>query len=170
MNLLYKFFLTINATFWVVAIYGIKEEWSVCDLPSWLVSIALLLIPMVLSAVSIWLSRFLSKDNLETPEKLEEANISFLPIYLGYFFVGLSIDKAQHLLFIYLIILLFTVIQMQYYNPIYLLFGYRFYHIETEQGTKVFLIAKKSIRNAADAKFSNLRRINDTTYIAWEER
>ena len=171
MNLIYKIFLTINATSWVIVIYGIKEEWTMAFLPSWGFCIVLLFVPIVLSAISIPLTLLLGKDNLETCGELEEADSSFLPTYLGYFFMGLGIDKLQHLIFVYLIIFAFTfVAQIQYFNPMYLLFGYRFYHAETMRGTKVFLIVRKNLRKAMDAKFCNLRRINDITYIAWREK
>jgi hypothetical protein len=169
-NLVYKIFLTFNATSWVVVIYGIKDEWTIAPLPTWVFGIGLLLAPIILSAVSIPLTLLLDKDNLENCGNLEEASNSFLPTYLGYFFVGLGIEKFQHLTFIYFIILLFTyVAQTQYYNPIFLLFGYCFYNAETAEGAKVFLIVKKNMRRTNDTKFSNLRRINDTTYIAWGE-
>ena len=171
MNRIYKMFLTLNATSWVVVIYGIKEEWTIAPLPSWIFGGLLLLAPVLLSVASIFLTLLLSKDTLENCGTLEEANSSFLPIYLGYFFVGLGIAKLQHLAFIYLIILVFTyVAQTQYFNPIFLLFGYRFYNAETSEGTHVFLIARKNFRRADEARFSNLRRINDTTYIAWREK
>jgi hypothetical protein len=113
----------------------------------------------------------LGKDNLKTCSKLEEANGSFLSVYLGYFFVGLEIDKLQHMIIIYLIIFVFTYVsQKQYFNPMYLLFGYRYYYAETEQGTKVFLIVRKNLRKAKDAEFEHLRRINNTTYIAWRNK
>lgn len=171
MEKLYRIFLTINATSWVVVIYGIKEEWTIASIPSWVFGIVLLFAPILLSAVSIWLTLPLSKDTLENCSDLEEANNSFLPTYLGYFFVGLGIEKLQHLAFVYLMILVFTyVAQTQYFNPIFLLFGYRFYNAETSKGTKVFLIVKQDFRRASDASFRNLRRINNTTFIAWREK
>jgi hypothetical protein len=171
MNLLYNLLMAINATSWMVVIYGIKSDWTVGCLESWQFNIILLFIPIVLSAISVLLTLLRSKDNLKTCGDLEEANISFLPVYLGYFFVGLGIDKLQHLIFVYIIILVFTfVAQTQYYNPIYLLFGFRYYLAKTEKNTKIFLIVRKNLRKATDAKFENLRRINDTTYIAWGEK
>jgi len=171
MNQLYKMFLAINATSWVVVMYGIKEEWAISPIPSWIFGGLLLFVPILLSVISIVLTLLLGKDSLNDCGKLTEANSSFLPTYLAYFFVGLGIEQFQHLIFVYLIILIFTyVAQTQYFNPIFLLFGYRFYNAETSEGTKVFLIVKKNLRRANEVKFSNLRRINDTTYIAWREQ
>jgi len=170
MNFLYNTLLAINATSWVVVLYGIKEEWTITPLPVWLFGVFLLLGPILFSWISILLTRFLGKDSLDECADLEEANHSFLPTYLGYFFVGLEIEKFQHLVFVYLIILIFTcVAQTQYFNPIFLLFGYRFYHGKTKKGTKVFIIVKKKLRSADEVIFSNLRRINDTTYIVRRE-
>jgi hypothetical protein len=168
---LYKISLTINATLWVVVIYGIKEEWSVWNLPSWVLGLVLLILPVLLSGISILLTLPLGKDTLERCGELTEVNNSFLPTYLGYFFIGLGVEKLQHLAFVYAIILAFTyVTQTQYFNPIFLLFGYHFYDAESCSGTKVFLIVRERFRKASEAKFNNLRRINNTTYIAWRDK
>jgi hypothetical protein len=122
-----------------------------------------------LSLLFLWLKS--GNDNLATCKELEEADSSFLPVYLGYFFIGLSVDSLQHLIFVYVIIFSFTCLaQMKYFNPVYLLFGYRYYNIETIKGEKVFLIAKKGLRNAKDANFERLRRINNITYFAWRKQ
>ena len=171
MNHIYRLFLAINATSWVVVIYGIKEEWTIARLSSWGFGICLLFIPIILSIISVIMTLLLDKDNLSKCVKLEEVNNSFLPTYLGYFFVGLGIDKVQHLIFVYLIILVFTfVAQQQYFNPIFLLLGYRFYNSETSEGKSVFLIAREDYRGTQDVGFTNLRRINNTTYIAWRNK
>jgi len=171
MNTLFRAFLAINATSWVVVVYGIKEEWTITLLPSCVFSVILLLAPIFLSWISVWLTRFLSKDSLEDCAELEDANNSFLPTYLAYFFVGLGIEKVQHLIFIYSIILAFTyVAHVRYFNPIFLLFGYRFYNAKTKAGTKIFIISKTIFRNANEVQFSDLRRINDTTYISLSKK
>ena len=166
MNLVFRILLTVNATVWVIVVYCIKEELTILPITPFYFSITLLLIPVILSFVTIWLTMFLGKDNIKNCAKIEEADSSFLPVYLGYFFVGLSIDKIQPLVFVYLIIFIFTfVAQTQYFNPMYLLLGYRFYKIETTEGTRVFLITKKALRKSIGVEFSDLRRINDTTYL-----
>ena len=60
--------------------------------------------------------------------------------------------------------------QTQYFNPLYLLFGYHYYHVLTMQGTRVSVIVKgKVIRNKNEMFFERLKRINDTTYLALKE-
>ena len=121
---------------------------------------------LILSALSLFLAKKLGTDNLEKCLEIENANNSFIPTYLGYFFLGLSIDNWQLLVFIYLIIFVFTLIsQAQYFNPIYLLFGYNFYYVTTNQKTKIFLITKRKIRNVVCESFSYLKRVNDTTFL-----
>lgn len=171
MNKLYKIFLTINATSWVIVIYGIKEEWTIAHLPTWVFSILLLLAPIFMSGISVFLTLFLGKDFVENCDEVEEANSTFLPVYLCYFFVGLGIDKCHHLIFIYLIIFIFTyVAQASYFNPIFLLFGYHFYKVKTTTGTKIFLIVRENIRRVSEVNLFNLRRINNNTFISWRNR
>lgn len=168
LNVMFRFILTANATSWMVVIYGIKEQWSLWVLPDWGTGLALLLIPIVLSLVSIALSGSFGRDGMRSCQECVLTDHEFLPVYLGYFFVALSINNCMTLCFVYAIVFVFTFLtQTQYFNPIFLLFGYHFYHITTEQGTKAFLLAKgKVIRNAKDVEFTDLRRINDTTYIS----
>ena len=87
-----------------------------------------------------------------------------------YFFVSLSVSDNTTMLFLYGIVFVFTWLsQTQYFNPLYLLLGYHFYHVLTIQGTRVFVIVRgKVIRNKNDMSFERLKRINDTTYLAMQ--
>lgn len=111
---------------------------------------------------------YLGYEQLKGCRECVLADNDFLPMYLGYFFVALSISDCTTLCFIYVLVFVFTFLtQTQYFNPMFLLLGYHFYHVTTNQGTKIFLIAKgEIIRNVNDIKFTELRRINDTTYIS----
>lgn len=165
-NFLYKLLLTFNSTSWVVVIYGIKQKWTIGNCPYWIISIALLLIPIFTSLISILCFKRLSKDNVTMCSQVENTNNAFIPTYLGYFFVGLSIDNYQLLIFAYAVIFVFVLIgQGQYFNPIYLLFGYKFYNVLTSKGTRLFIITKRNIRSIKESEFPVLRRINQTTYV-----
>ena len=172
MNLLFKILLTINATSWMIILYAINEKCTFFSLPVWLFDILLFLIPVLLSLISIWFSKFLGKDNLSECIEFSLADNEFLPVYLGYFFLSLSVpnDNIKMMSVIYSIVFIFTFLsQTQYFNPIFLLFGYHYYHILTQNGTRIFVIHRgKVIRNKENLKFENLRRINDTTYIEKE--
>ena len=171
MNVIFKFLLTINATSWMLVVYAIKEKWTLCNIPNWIFGIILLILPILLSLFSIFLTRYLSSDTLNGCNDFTLADSEFLPVYLGYFFVSISVPDGTTMIFLYTIVSLFTFLsQTQYFNPVFLLFGYHYYHIITSQGTRVFVIAKgKVIRNKEYISFGNLRRINDTTYIVKKE-
>lgn len=165
-NFFYKLLLTFNSTSWVVVIYGIKQKWTIANFPYWIISIALLLIPIFTSFISILCFKGLSKDNVTLCSQIENTNNAFIPTYLGYFFVGLSIDNYQLLIFVYVIIFVFVLIgQGQYFNPIYLLFGYKFYNVLTSKGTRLFIITQRNIRSIKESEFPVLRRINQTAYV-----
>lgn len=166
MKFLYNLLLTFNSTSWVIVLYGVKQGWSLWNIPSWLFSLMLLAVPIITSILSLALANFFESDNMSSCNEVEYANSSFIPTYLGYFFVGLSLENITHLLIVYFIIFIFTQLsQTEYFNPIYLLFGYKFYHIKSAKGTKLFIITKRTIRNANQESFENLKRINETTFI-----
>lgn len=110
---------------------------------------------------------FLGTDSLTKCEEYSLADNEFLPTYLGYFFLSVGISEDTTMWIVYAIVFIFTFVsQTQYFNPIFLLFGYHYYHILTPKGTRVFVIAKgKVLRNKNEISFNNLRRLNDTTYI-----
>ena len=167
MRFIYKILLTINATLWMVAVYIIKCGKSVLGVP-YLVAVGLLLlIPIILSLITVWIAKLIKQEELVECQELGLADNEFLPTYLGYFFVSLSVENDITMIVMYIIVFIFTFLsQTKYFNPIFLLFGYHYYHILTPNGSMVFVIAHGSvIRNKEHINFKNLRRINDTTYI-----
>lgn len=168
MNIAYEVLLTFNATSWMGIIYAIKEHWTIGKLPSWAFGIVLLLFPVFLSWISIIITRFLgSESSIGNCKEFCLADGEFLPIYLGYFFVSVGVSDNLTMLIVYLIVFVFTFLsQTQYYNPMLLLFGYHYYHVVTENGTKIFVIKKgKVIRHIDNLTFRDLRRLNNTTFI-----
>lgn len=167
MKLLYKFLLTINATSWMAIIYAIKENWTIGKIPAWLFGSSLLIIPIFLSLFSLLLTKRLSKESLTECVEVSLADGEFLPVYLGYFFVSVGVAEDLTMLIVFIIVFVFTFIsQTQYFNPIFLLFGYHYYHILTKNGTKIFVIKRgKVARKATELSIENLYRINDTTFI-----
>lgn len=172
MNFLFRFLLTLNATLWMIVVYALKAEWTYQSVPAWGIALLILCIPILLSALSIRIASKLGSDSIHECSECSLADQEFLPVYLGYFFISLSVPDDITMLFLYIIVFVFTFIsQTQYFNPIFLLFGYHYYHVLTPQGTKVFIIARgKVIRNKNYLAFDNLRRINDTTYIVQKGR
>jgi hypothetical protein len=172
LDFVFRLMLTTGATFWMVIVFGIKEHWTLCIFPAEVIGIALMMVPIALSGIAFLMSRFFNRDSIQNCTDCVLADNDFLPVYLGYFFVALSINDSITLCFVYAIVFIFTFItQTQYFNPLFLLFGYHFYHVVTLQGTQVFLIVKgKVIRNVQDVKFTDMRRLNDTTYIVRKDK
>lgn len=167
MKFLFRNLLTVNATSWFVIIYAINKQKTFFGLSIWICGTIYLLVPVLLSLLSFFLFRFSGDDKLTECTEFSLADNEFLPVYLGYFFLAVSIDKIETMFFVYAIIYIFTILsQTQYFNPIFLLFGYHYYHVLTQKGTRVFVIAHgKVLRNKSDICFDKLKRINDTTFI-----
>ena len=167
-EVLFRLLLSISASGLLVAIFLIKEGISFLPEPYSLLSyLVYLLAPVGLARLWLWASRYLQKCGFESEiQEVELASHSFLPNYLGYFFVALSVPNLSTLLIVYAVILVFTHLsQALSFNPIFLLFGYQFYFITGADGTKVFLITRQKMKAYQDAEFDNLRRINDFTFI-----
>lgn len=101
------------------------------------------------------------------------ANDGYLPSYLGYFFVALSIPgkDIQTLSLVFGILFVFVFFSRTvYYNPLFLIFGYKFYYVTKENDMKVFIISRKDIHDIKGLVFTKLRRINDFTFIDEEKR
>lgn len=168
---LYKLWLSINSTFWMISVYGIKNGWTLSSCPIWLFDLCLVALPLISSFLSILAMKyFTSKESVDFAfDEIELADNNMLPIYLGYFFVSLGLDSLYNLLWVYGIVLVFVyVTSFQYFNPIYIVLGYHFYHVKTQYGTKVFFVKRgKVIRNPKDLEITNLYRLNDSTFIGW---
>lgn len=178
MNILFRLLLTINATFLLLIIYCVKNDITINEYlayknidfqPHSLFSFSIyMLIPLAFTWLSIFLSKYLPKNSFKKEEikSISHANNSFLPSYLGYFFVALSIDNTNTLIFIYTILFIFTFLsQALYFNPLFLIYGYDFYNIETKNGAGIFLISKESYKKPADVEIESASRINNYTFI-----
>ena len=126
-----------------------------------------IIIPLILTAVCIRLCDFFTGDSIEgNVMPVELVNDTYLPIYLGYFFIALSINELYILLVMFVVLLLLSVFSLSaYFNPLFSIYGYNIYKINKENGISVFVICKKKKSIDEYKKFTNLRRINDFTYI-----
>lgn len=87
---------------------------------------------LLLSIVSIYLIKSLSDDAIErdTLTNIEPANDAFLPTYLGYFFVALSVTSINMFMIVFGIIAIFIYYsRISYFNPLFFLLGYKFYYV-----------------------------------------
>ncbi|HBU8664185.1 TPA: hypothetical protein MDD69_001193 [Klebsiella oxytoca] len=180
-NILFRLLLTFNATSLLVIVFFVQKKFTLGyflqfypqvsflrDLHPFISYFLYFMIPVLLTALSIFLSRGLGSDDFKEGDvvSIEHANNSFLPSYLGYFFVALSISSWSALFFVYGILFIFTFLsQALYFNPLFLIFRYEFYNIQTKGGASIFLISKYKYKTPKQIVISRAFRINDYTFI-----
>ena len=178
MNVLFRLLLTFNATSLLLLIYLVQKGLTLAVLFPCNITVATwpnmasyslyFVVPILLTGLSILLSSRLGSDEFKQGEveSIEHANNSFLPSYLGYFFVALGISNAETLWFVYTVLFVFTYLsQALYFNPLFLLFGFEFYNIRTNNGTAIFLISKYKYKKPDEIQISKAYRINNYTFI-----
>lgn len=178
-NYLYRILLTFNSTSLIVVVYLVKERCTISDFnislftfPNYISYVIYVLIPIILTLISLYISKYLSKDSIDLGKvkQIEQANNAFLPSYLGYFFVALSVPYCDTLVFIFLILFVFTFLsQTLYFNPLFLIFGFQFYYLTTTNEIKIFIITRKELKDPKLTEFKELRRINNFTFIDLEK-
>lgn len=181
MNFLFRLLLTFNATSLLLLIYLVQKGLTLAKLfpgctkvvawPSMVSYLLYFCVPLLLTGLSIWISKYLGRDEFKKGEveSIEHANNSFLPSYLGYFFVALSISNEETLWFVYGVLFIFTFLsQALYFNPLFLLFGFEFYNIKTSNGTAIFLISRSKYKKPDEIDIAKAYRINNYTFIERE--
>lgn len=179
-NIIFRLLLTLNSTFLLVIIFLVQKGITLQRIflhipylkplpifPNYISYALYISIPLILTFISILLSSKLGEDGFKAGEvvSIEYANNSFLPSYLGYFFVALSVGNLETLVFVYVLLFIFTFLsQALYFNPLFLIFGYNFYNVTTAKGVVVFLISRKKFRNPKEI-IVNTHRINNYTFI-----
>lgn len=177
-NIVFRLLLTFNATSLLIIVFIVQKGYALnhffpdyaffMKVPNAVSHLIYVLAPMILTGLSIFLSRYLGKDEFrrDDVESIEHANNSFLPSYLGYFFVALSVANWETLMFVYALLFAFTFLsQALYFNPLFLVFGYEFYNIKTKNGTAVFLISRQRYKKPSEVDIPIARRINNYTFI-----
>lgn len=166
-KIIHKLFFTLISTIWIVIIYGIDQKWNFLNQSIFLTDVCLIAMPFILIAFWIIITKAgCSSDNVSNCENIDEVNNDFLANYLGYFFIGIGLDNCHTLVCIYIIVFIFTFAsQTQFFNPMLLLIGYKYYYITTDKGTKIMIISRQTYRNAKELQTENLKRLSDTAFI-----
>ena len=165
-HFLVKIFFGANSLSLLLVIYlVINSRWLLNDRTT--SCIVYLLTIFIGTFFCICISGLLSNDSIDGGIKsVELANDTFLPVYLSYFFVALSIKDLETIVLVFIILLLFTAFSSSiYFNPLYVFFGYNIYKIDKENGTSIYIICKKKKNIDKYFSFSNLKRINDHTFF-----
>lgn len=174
MRIVYKILLTINSTILILFLYIVKGEVFLFKNDK-IISISLYIVFIcIYTFLCLHFMKFLTCDSIEGGiTEISLANDAYMPSYLGYFFVALSIPDKDWITFwiVFLIINVFTFFSKSlYYNPLFLLFRYQFYYVSTEKQMKILIISKaKDIRGTDNLVFNNLRRISNFTFLDKEK-
>ncbi|WP_311843666.1 hypothetical protein [Lactococcus lactis] len=107
-------------------------------------------------------------DEMKQAKLVELADNNYIPTYLGYFFVSMSLDSFLGMILFYTVIVFFTYFSgIEYFNPIFLFVGYHIYKVESSQGVQCIIILKTKgiIRKSETLNNLELYRINNLTYI-----
>jgi hypothetical protein len=174
LNTIYRLLLAFNSTYMVIVVFLIQQRYIITKLnflSIYVSYILFILTPVLLTYLSFKVMKYLDNDEIKKVhiKEIELANNSFLPSYLGYFFVALGIVDVDTLLIVFFILFIFTFLsQTLYFNPIFLLFGYHFYFLKNINDVKIFLISKKQLKKPNDVDFNQLKRINNYTFIDLE--
>ncbi|WP_338561129.1 hypothetical protein [Acinetobacter sp. KS-LM10] len=133
---------------------------------------------LILSLFSIKFSfKYLDQDVIERKKvkEFEQANDFYLPIYLGYAFVAISLPTLKSfLLFFVLMLIVLARTRFFYFNPIFLVLGYKFYFIKQIDDSKVLVISKKEIKtidelfedgNGDMRSYIALTKVNEYTFL-----
>lgn len=133
---------------------------------------------LFLSFFSIRFSlKYLDQDVIERKKvkEFEQANDFYLPIYLGYAFVAISLPTLKSfLLFFVLMLIVLARTRFFYFNPIFLVLGYKFYFIKQIDDSKILVISKREIKTIDEffedghgdmRSYITLTKVNEYTFL-----
>jgi len=127
------------------------------------------LIILLLNRIFLRIVNALDDESMSNIKTVEPVNDNFLPTYLGYFFVSVSITSNWVFGYFMILVILFNLFSKVYFfNPSLLISGFKFYHLTSDKGVKILLISKDDLRSHKDVSSSNYKRINDFTFIKVE--
>lgn len=103
-------------------------------------------------------------------EKIKPLEGQHLPVYIGLFVIALSFNDGFSIQAVFLIFILFILWlcleSIVYFNPFFILCGYRFYEIETKNKvTSIIITKRKDLKQTSN--FRNLIRLNNFTFLEY---
>lgn len=176
MDYVFRFFLALSALCLTLAVFAANKQIAVlrnfggafCSLPPIWSYVLYFLGAVIVSWVSLKIAAQLADDSIAEGalSAAEPANDAYLPSYLGYFFVALSSQDVWVFSFVFGMIYIFVFLSKAgIFNPIYFLFGYQYFYAMNNDGVKILIITKRTIKVAKAEKFEKLKRINEFTFI-----
>lgn len=138
----------------------------------WLWTLAVGALFISLSRLSLMAAErvaWLKHDTLQAAA-IRPIEATAIPTYIGLFVISLELGDnppAQALAVLAVLFVLWCWFErVFYFNPMWLLFGYRFYEAEDKAGNSFTVISRR--RNLKGAQsLTNLKRINDYTFLEY---
>jgi hypothetical protein len=170
MNFILRLFLTFSAVSFFVIVFLVQNQINPydCRLGSyyWITYLAYITIPFILTFISLGICKLLSVSTLQKVTSIETSNNDFLANYLAFFFVALSVKEMPVFWVVFGMTVLFTFFsRVSYFNPVFLIYGFNFYYVHTNENVKVMVISRKKLKSPDTFEAMNVRRINDYTFI-----
>jgi hypothetical protein len=142
-------------------------EWSL------LIKFVLVMVSVVLSArIILWIGKNVLKaeGSISNIIRIKPMEGQFLPVYIGLFVIALSFNSSLTISSWFLIFVLFILWvsfeTVSYFNPFFIIWGYRFYEIETSENiTSIVITKKKDVKKITE--FNNLTRLNNFTFLEY---
>lgn len=174
--------MALASTALLPVIYFIKIRLEVFNFQSDVLNrcldlLLLLGIPLLMSLFSLLWMKSQSADSIKNEaEEIAPVNHEYLPVYLGYIFVSLSLPGTigevdwLSLIVVYSLICLFVVLSKTLcFNPLFILFGFGYYQVTTKNKVKVFVITKRRIRKGVKPSFADLHKVNELVFLDTEK-
>jgi len=164
MRFLFKLLLAVSSMSLMGAIYLINIQGTLWGLPFWKSAILYLTIALLIARLPLLLTRFLGTDYIDSVSGQKPAEVMYVPVYLGYFFIALSISQFSIFLCVASILLIFVWFsQHLYFNILWVVMGYRYYEINN--ASSQYLLITKRQDWKGETKGLTVRRINNYTFI-----
>lgn len=170
MNFILRLFLTLSSVSFFLIVFLIQNDINPfktqLGVNAWVTHVGYGLIPFVTILISLGICKSLKKFTVEKIVSIEPSSNNFLDNYFAFFFVALSVKGLTAFFVVFAITTIFTYVsRVSYFNPVFLVFGYRFYYIESDERVKIMLISRKKILSPKTYESISVRRINDYTFI-----
>lgn len=112
-------------------------------------------------------------------ESVEAVNDNYLVNYIGFFLIATDMNDCVTLILVFLF--LFYLVyksNVSYFNPAFLVCGYKFYIITTDLKTRIVLITKQTVKKPEDIlpfsdnqeeKKVQVHKINEYVFFQWKD-
>lgn len=170
MNFIIRLFLTFGSVSFFLVVFLIQNDINPIrtqlGIFSWIIHVIYALIPFITILIALGFCKLLAKSTITKVISIDPSSNDFLDNYFAFFFVALSVKGLTAFWVIFGITIIFTYVsRVSYFNPVFLVFGYRFYYIESDERVKIMLISRKKILSPKTYESISVRRINDYTFI-----